>query len=63
MKDGTKKVDESAIIWIGIEEDEEARLKHLVASVARQLGQETIYLERTGGTIEFIPPLDSGGTP
>jgi hypothetical protein len=63
MKDGSKKIDHSAIIWVGIEEDQESELRSLVAEIARQLGQETIYLERTGGTIEFIPPLGSGDDP
>jgi hypothetical protein len=57
MKDGSKQVDRSLIIWIGIHEKQKAVLRRLVAKFARELGQESLYLERTGGTIEFIRPL------
>lgn len=59
-KDGSKQVDHSAEIWIAIDEEQEPELKKLVAEICRRLQQEAIYLERTGGTIEFIPPGDSG---
>jgi hypothetical protein len=57
MKDGSKQKDRSVIIWIGIHDKQKRDLKRLVAKFARELGQETLYLERTGGTIEFIQPL------
>ena len=57
MKDGTKKMDRSIVVWIGIFESQEAVLKQAVGKFARELGQESLYLARTGGTIEFIPPL------
>ena len=60
MKDGSKQIDRSTMIWIGIEDGQEDRLKRIVAEICRRLGQEAIYLERTGGTIEFIPPLNAG---
>ena len=60
MKDGSKQVDHSAIVWVGIDEGDEEKLKQLAGDIARRLGQEAIYLERTGGTIEFIPPLRVG---
>jgi hypothetical protein len=63
MKDGSKQVDHSTAIWIGIEESQEALLRQLVAEICGRLKQETIYLERTGGTIEFIPPPNSGEKP
>ena len=57
MKDGSKKTDRSMIVWIGIFESQEGILKQTVGKFARELGQESLYLERTGGTIEFILPL------
>ena len=57
MKDGSKKMDHSSVVWIGIDATKEDQLKRLVGIFARRLQQEALYLERTGGTIEFIPPL------
>jgi hypothetical protein len=57
MKDGSKKMDRSIVVWIGIFESQEDILRRTVGKFARELGQESLYLERTGGTIEFIPPL------
>jgi hypothetical protein len=62
-KDGSKQVDRSTEIWIAIDQDQEAELKQIVAEIGSRLQQEAIYLERTGGTIEFIPPSDPGATP
>ncbi len=61
MKDGSKKVDRSIVVWIGILEGQEAVIKRIVGRFAHELGQESLYLERTGGTIEFIPPLSPEG--
>lgn len=57
MNDGTKQEDDSLQIWIGVWEQEVPELKEMVAKFGKTLGQETMYLERTGGTIDFIPPL------
>ncbi len=57
MKDRSKKIDRSLIIWIGIRVNQKSALKRLVAKFARELGQEALYLERTGSTIEFVRPL------
>jgi hypothetical protein len=57
MKDGSKQLDRSMIVWVGVEETDEAELNRLVGKFAYKLRQEVLYLERTGGTIEFIPPL------
>jgi hypothetical protein len=56
MKDGTKQIDHSLEIWIGIPEEFVADLKQLVGRLGAKLGQETMYFERTGSKIEFIPP-------
>src|SRR5947209_6802582 len=57
MKDGSKQTDRSMIIWVGIDPAAEDQLKRLVGIFACRLQQEALYRERTGGIIEFIPPL------
>lgn len=57
MKDGSKKMDRSTVVWIGVDEARLEALRTLVGRFARRLGQETLYFERTGGTIEFIQPI------
>jgi hypothetical protein len=61
MKSGEKQVDYSLEIWLAIDESAEAALKTLVAKFGAMLGQEAMYLERTGGIVEFIPSLNGGG--
>ena len=58
MSDGTKQEDDSLQIWIGVWDQEVPELEEMVARFGKTLGQETMYLERTGGTIGFIAPLD-----
>ena len=62
-KDGSKQVDSSTAIWVAIDEDKESALRRLVAEICTRLRQETIYLERTGETVDFIQPLGSGDEP
>jgi hypothetical protein len=61
MKNGQKQIDYSLEVWLGIEEADEPALKQMVARFCAMLGQEALYLERTGGTVEMIPPLAVGG--
>ena len=61
MQDGTRQEDESLQVWIGVREQEVSDLKRMVAKFGRMLGQESMYLERTGGTIGFVPPLPQEG--
>jgi hypothetical protein len=58
MSDGTKQEDDSLQIWIGVRDQEVPELEEMVARFGKTLGQETMYLKRTGGTIGFIAPLD-----
>ena len=62
MQDGTKQVDHSLEVWIAVEEVDVPALKRIVATYAGISKQESLYLERTGGTVEFIAPLIAGGT-
>lgn len=57
MKDGEKQVDRSLAVWIAVEEEQISELQDLVGKIGAKLGQETMYLERTGGSVEFIPPF------
>lgn len=61
MADGTKQVDDSLQIWIGLKEEYVPELERLVGELGAKLGQESMYLERTGGKIDFIPPQQPGG--
>ena len=61
MADGTKQIDHSLQIWIGLREECVPELELLVAELGAKLGQESMYLERTGGAIHFIPPRKPGG--
>jgi len=61
MKSGQKQVDHSLQVWIVIDEAEEPELKRLVAEFCKLLDQESIYLERTAGEVDFIPPDKHGG--
>jgi hypothetical protein len=58
MKDGAKKIDRSAEVWVAIEPGQESELKRLAAAICRRLKQESIYLEKSEATIEFIPPAN-----
>jgi hypothetical protein len=62
MRNGLRQVDRSLEVWIAVEDEDVPSIKQLAAKVAQMLDQESIYLERTGGTVEFIAPLTVGGT-
>ena len=61
MKNGSKQVDHSLEVWVAIEEEDGPALKELVAKVAQMLKQESMYLERAGGSVEFIAQAAVGG--
>jgi hypothetical protein len=61
MKSGQKQIDSSVQVWIVIEQTDAPQLRNLVADICRRLNQEVMYLERAGGDVEFIPPLDPVG--
>jgi len=62
MKNGSKQVDRSLEVWVAIEEEDIPLLKQLVAKIGEMLKQESIYLERTGASVEFIAPAAVGGS-
>jgi hypothetical protein len=57
MKDGSKQMDHSMEVWVGVDEADETELHELVGKFAYELRQEALYLERTAGTIEYIRPV------
>lgn len=57
MKNGAKQVDRSLAVWIVVNEDDISQLTKLVGQIAAKLDQESMYLERVGSTVEFVPPL------
>ena len=61
MADGKKQIDHSLQVWIGLKEEYAAELERAVAELGAMLGQESMYLERTGGTIHFISPQPPRG--
>ena len=58
MSDGTKQLDESVSVWIWVRPRKISALKKLVGTFAARLGQESMYLEESTGTVSFIPPKD-----
>jgi hypothetical protein len=56
MEDGSKQVDDSLQLWIGLTDERIADLELLVGRLGARLGQEKMYLERTGSQIHLIPP-------
>lgn len=61
MKSGQKQVDHSLQVWIVIDEADEPGLRSMVAEFCMLLDQESMYLERTAGEVDFIPPNEQGG--
>lgn len=59
MSDGTKIVEKMLPISLGVQEENVPDLEKMAAKFAAILHQESLYLERTGGMMYFIPPLPS----
>lgn len=59
MSDGTKMVEKMLPISLGVQEENVPDLEKMAAKFAAILRQESLYLERTGGTMYFIPPSPS----
>lgn len=59
MSDGKKAVDHTTQYWIGIEESQHQLLRSLVSDLGEKLGQESMYLENTGATIDFVEPASA----
>ncbi len=54
MRSGQKQIDRCMQIWVVVDQARERRLKRWLSRVAAELGQESMYLERTGGVVSFI---------
>ena len=57
MANGKKAIDHLVQVWIVVQDGQENELRQIVAELGAKLGQETMYLERTGSTVEFIAPV------
>jgi len=56
MQTGAKQVDSSLEVWVAVDPDRLDELTRLVAGFGTLLGQETMYFERTGSSVEFVAP-------
>jgi hypothetical protein len=56
MQTGAKQVDSSVEVWAAVAPDRIDELRRLVAGIGTMLGQETMYFERTGASVEFVAP-------
>ena len=61
MHSGLKQVDRSLEVWVVLERSRERRLKSWLSKIAAALGQESMYLERTGGVISFVRASRNAG--
>lgn len=61
MKDGSQAIDDSIVYWIVIRAGQEKTLRGLVAALAKKLGQESMFLERTGSTVDFVQATETPG--
>lgn len=55
MSSGGKQVDTCLEVWIAVEAGDLASLRRQVARFGKLLGQETMYFERTGAAVDFVP--------
>ena len=61
MANGSKAVDHLIQYWIVIQEGQEKSLRQLVGVLAKELGQESMFLEKTGSTVDFVTAVDESG--
>ena len=61
MANGKKAVDHLVQDWIVIQENQEKELRQIVIDLAKKLGQESMFLEKTGSTVDFVTPVDLSG--
>lgn len=61
MHDGSKQVEETLEVWAALETSDVPKLAELVKRFCVELGQECIWFERTGATVEFLGPDSPDG--
>lgn len=61
MRDGSKQVEETLEVWAAIAPADIPKLIALVKGFCSELGQECIWFERTGATVEFLGPDSPDG--
>ena len=53
--DGKEYRDRNTQVWVAVESRRLPALRQTVAEIGRQLGQEAMYLEVSGGHVEIVP--------
>jgi hypothetical protein len=61
MADGSQAIDETVEYWVAIPDDRFPDLERFVAELGSNLGQESMYLEKTGSEVYFVPPSSLPG--
>ena len=56
MADGTRAADRSRVLWVAVPADQIGDLRRMVADIARELRQESVYFEVSDAGVEFIGP-------
>lgn len=56
MHDGSKQLDESMCVWVCVRRNQVAALKRLIGEIGSKLDQEFMFLEESGGKLNFVPP-------
>ena len=56
MADGSRADDRSLVLWVAVPPERVPELRGELAGFARELGQESMYFEVSGGTVEFVEP-------
>lgn len=54
MADGSQQIDHSLQFWIWISVSRYDQLREIVAEFGKRLGQESMYLERAEGSLDFV---------
>jgi hypothetical protein len=59
MDDGTKQVDRLLLIRVVVSEGQESELYAIVEKYCELFQQESMYVEKTAGTVRFVRPRKS----
>ncbi len=60
MQSGAKRVEKLLEVWVVVDSEDFPLLEALVARFCEKLGQEAMYVERTGAVVKLIAPRPAG---
>ena len=63
MADGKKQIDHTLQFWIWIRKSQYSELRQVVSELGAKLGQESMYLERTFASLDFVKSIPTEETP